>query len=139
MEFTPLSEIDVLNLLPEGDYEFKIKDAVTHRNNANGNESIKLTLSIYDKHNIERNVFCYLTVKFMKLLKHFMDVTGLQDQYLSGHLTPSMCIGQSGFCKIGIQEQEGYQAKNFVKDFINTKAIPTNQVADPNFNDDVAF
>jgi len=121
LSFNPQSEVDILNLMPDGEYDFVVKSADNHRSMKTGNQSIKLTLSVYDKAGKENTVFCYLSPNYMFLLKHFCDATGLEGAYEAGNLSPELCFGKSGRCKIAIEEPaEGsnYLPKNTVKDFV---------------------
>ena len=123
LSFNPLSEVDILNLLPEDEYDFVVKNADNHRSMKTGNQSIKLTLGVYDKAGRENTVFCYLSPNFMFLLKHFCDSVGLEESYEKGILNPAICVNRSGRCKILIEEPEvgtNYMPKNVVKDFIKS-------------------
>lgn len=120
LNFLPLEEEDLLNLLPDGTYDFLVKESVKHRA-PSGNLSIKLTLGIYDNKGAERIIFCYLSQNYMLLLKHFCDSVGLDSAYQSGALSPEICVNRSGKCKVITEHpEEGstYQPKNVVKDFI---------------------
>lgn len=133
LSFAPLSDDDLLNLMPDGDYNFYVKDAQTHRAQ-NGNVSIKLTVAVIDNKNMERLIPCYLSTNFMLLLKHFTDAVGIESAYQSGRLTPEMCLKQNGRCKIIREEpKEGtnYPPKNVIKDFIKRNAGQSKSVSPP--------
>ena len=139
LSFQPLSEEELQTLLPEGEYEFSVKHAESHISKTSGNKSIKLTLAVYNEKGKEFLLFVYLTVNFMRLLKHFCDATELSEKYLLGRLSPEECIGKNGIAYIGIEKQEGttYPPKNVIKDFIKQKKDKT-QVVDF-IDDDLPF
>ncbi len=126
MRFIPLSEdeLQVSSLVPEGIYAYQVvksEDAISKA----GNEYIKLMLKIWDHDGKENLVFTNLAL--IKLLKHFCDLNGMQAEYDSGNIPPSLCSGKSGGrVQIGIEEAKPrndgtgamYPAKNIVKDYI---------------------
>lgn len=120
LNFAPQSEQELLNLIPDGEYNYLVKDAVHHRSKSSGNESIKMTLTVYDQHGREHTIYCYLTTNYMFLLKHFTDSCGLESAYENGSLSPEMCKNQVGRCKVIIEQPEegtNYLPKNIIKDF----------------------
>jgi hypothetical protein len=124
MKFHPVTEEELQNasLAPEGVYRYKViesKDAISKA----GNDYIKLTLKIYDDAGAEHGVFTNLAL--IKLLKHFCDVNGMQDQYQSGDVAASLCLGKSGGVVMVKIEGENpnpnggmYKAKNIIHDYI---------------------
>lgn len=136
LNFSPQSEEEVLNLLPTGEYDFLVKNAEHYTAPSTGNQSIKLTLSVYDANGVEKTLTCFLTVKFMFLLKHFMDSVGLSEQYNAGNLSAEMCLNQSGRCKVIIEQPKDgspYGPKNTIKDFIKKSdavSLPAEQKND---------
>ncbi len=144
LEFPSLAEEECLMLLPEGDYEFFVKDAIEHVSKNTGNESIKLTLEILDSKNIPHTIFDYLTPAFKKKFKHFFDATGMIEQYAKGQLSAEECKGKFGSAKVKIQASDGvYDAKNIINDYIklNGLAPVTGKPKDhdPDLNDDIPF
>lgn len=125
LNFNPLTEEELQTLLGEGQYEFLVRNAEVHISKTSGNKSIKLTIAVYDDKGKEFLLFVYLTVNFMRLLKHFCDATGLTENYLKGQLTPQDCIGKHGLCQVAIEKQEGtaYPPKNVIKDFITSDKL----------------
>lgn len=122
MQFQPLSESEVLNLLPEGEYDFLVENA-EDKVSKSGNDMIKLNLAIWDNQNIKHVVFDYLLAQLMYKVKHFADATGLQDKYESGGYLASDCLNKTGRCKIVIQEDNNssYPPKNVIKDYMKGK------------------
>lgn len=119
MNFNPLSETEVLNLIPAGEYDFLVKEA-EDRHSKTGNEMIKLTLAIWDANGNERIVFDYLLDKLMYKVKHFADAVGLEEKYLAGGYSAQDCLNLSGRCKVIVDEPEEnspYPPKNSIKDY----------------------
>ena len=137
MRFNPLSEEEVLNLLPEGEYDFVVQ-AAEDKVSQKGNDMIKLTLGIWDKKGQEHTVFDYLAMMFK--IKHFADATGLESLYQSGGYDASDCLGKSGKCKVLQEEGKGaFPPKNIVKDYIKSDgshiSIPA-QNKEPSFDNE---
>ncbi len=147
LNFLPKSEQDLLELMPDGEYDFLVRAAENYRNPNNGNQSIKLTVEVYDKNGKAKSIFCYLSPNFLILLKHFCDAVGLEYAYQAGTLSAEMCLSQSGRCKVIIkQPKEGtnYQPKNEIKDFIKGDKKPmippaTDNSKDDGFDNDLPF
>lgn len=135
LQFTPETEEELLDLMPDGEYDFYVKESEKYVNQKNGNQSIKLTLGIINHRNIEKLLNCYLSVNYKLLLKHFCDATGLEEHYKKGTLSPEHCKNQSGKCKIITEIQEGtnYPPKNVIRDFV--KRVPGAQNTAPPVND----
>ena len=117
MQFVPKSEEELNELLPDGIYEFEVlmgEDCVSQ----SGNEQIKLTLLISNQEK-QKIIFDYLTSKAMYKVKHFADVTGLEDKYSAGGYVGADCSRRRGHCKVGRQEaKDSYAAKNIIKDYV---------------------
>lgn len=125
LNFSPQSETEILNLIPDGEYDFVVYESVKHLSKS-GNISIKLTLNVFDNNKQIHTIFCYLTSNFMFLLKHFCDSVGLEEAYSKGILSPEMCGGKRGRCKVIIEDaQEGtsYPPKNVIKDFLKPNSL----------------
>lgn len=138
MLFQPLNEQEVLNLLPEGEYDFHVIDAEDTRSRA-GSEMIKLTLTITDKNGKARTVFDYLLPALMYKVKHFSDASGLEEKYESGGYSAGDCIGKRGRLKLVIDQptNSNYPPKNVVKDYLkNGTKTEDKQPAENNFIDD---
>ena len=124
MRFTPLTEeeLQTASLVPDGIYSYEViksEDALSKA----GNEYIKFTLKVWDNEGREHLIFTNLAL--VKLLKHFCDMNGMQDDYKSGLVIAENCLHKSGgHVMIGIEGEKPnpnggfYPAKNIVKDYI---------------------
>ncbi len=121
MRFEPLSDDQIIRmgLMEKGIYPFEVISAENTISKSN-NEMIKLQLRIWDKEGSERILYDYLLSAFIKKIKHFSDVTGLQDKYQNGNLEAEDCLGKSGNVLIGVQEDKTntYPPKNSVIDYV---------------------
>lgn len=140
--FDPSDDTQLFDLMKEGEYDFLVKDAKAHINQKNGNQSIKLSVQVYNADGSSRIIDCYLSVNYKKLFAHFFSAVGLEDACKSGAITPEICINKSGRCLIGVDAQEGskFDPKNVILDFV--KASPSQQRSqeiDPNFDDNIPF
>lgn len=121
MNFTPKSDADLStgNLLPKGEYDFEVINAVDKVSKAN-NEMIELKLLIYIDGTPARQVFDYLMESVAYKLKHFCYAVGLAKKYDDGTITAIDCNGVSGRCKIIIKEDKtgAYPPKNSIADYV---------------------
>jgi len=151
MKFTPMTDKDIASslLFPEGVYEAEVFEAFDNDANGkplltkNGNEKIDLQCKVYDANQKSRIVKCVLTTAFMKLFKHFCDVTNLQDKYNSGNLTAKDCLSvKTNFLvEIKIKEYVGNDGKDYCMNVISD-FLPLNNKSynkDTPFIDDIAF
>jgi hypothetical protein len=130
LEFEPKSEQELLNLLSEGEYDFHVQSAENWVSHSSGNKSIKLTLYLYTPDGRQFVNYTYLSQNYLLLVKHFCEATDLEQYYNSGKLTPELCIGKKGRCKVIIkQPKEGttYQPQNAIKDFIPRAKMETDK------------
>jgi hypothetical protein len=113
-------------LLSDGVYDFTVVHA-EEKISQSGNEYIFLKLGIWDDQGRERLIFTNLAL--IKLLKHFCDISGLQDKYQLGEVLALDCLHKMGKVEIGIEKGkpklEGgmYPDKNIVKDYIKTTKL----------------
>jgi hypothetical protein len=141
MRFQAKSDEELLNLLPEGEYDFFVKqaeDTVSKK----GNEMIKLTLGILDSNNKEHMLFDYLLESLAFKVKHFAEAVGLEDKYNAGCYVAEDCRNKSGRCYITRQEaKDGFQAKNNVSDYIRASDVSPKQNEEKKFDDslDIPF
>lgn len=149
MRFTPLSneELNMQSLLPDGMYNYQVvksEDAVSRA----GNEYIKATLKVWDNDGREHLVFTNFAL--IKLLKHFCDVNGMENEYLSGNIPAEIFNGKcTGKALIGIEGEKPnpnggmYNAKNIVRDYIvsphGSTLKPLPDVKNDFPNDDLPF
>jgi hypothetical protein len=143
MQFPSKPETELYNLLPPGEYNFYVKDALETFSKSSGNDMIKVTLVVIDAQGKEHTVIDYLLESQLYKIKHICDTTGLKDAYQEGNLTPELLIGKVGVAKIIIDEPEEdspFRPKNVVKDY--SKFPPKSsdpQKQDEFINDDIKF
>jgi hypothetical protein len=152
-QFNPLSdeELDSINLIPDGVYNFEIVKS-QRKVSQSGNNMAALTLKVWDDQGKIHNIFDYLIFSTVPLnirkIKHFCDSIGQIEAYKKGEI-PEEMGGYSGKVHIGIQERqpkkEGgfYDKKNIVIDYVMTdngavKHDSTDNIVD-NFNDEIPF
>jgi len=142
MNFTPLTDeqLQIAALVPEGIYEYtvvKSEDKISKT----GNEYTSITLMVWDENGKEHLIFTNMAL--IKLLKHFCDVNGMQEQYKSGNIPAPNFIGKNGgkVCLSIEGEKQNptggvYKAKNIVKDYIIS---PSGSLTNPLANKPVGF
>lgn len=141
MRFTPKSDEELLNLLPDGEYDFFVKhaeDTVSKK----GNEMIKITIGILDNNNKEHTLFDYLLESLAFKVKHFAQAIGIEEKYNSGGYDAADCVNKSGRCYITKDEaKDGFQAKNSVKDYFKGDEKNPQQNEEKKFDDslDIPF
>lgn len=144
MRFQPKTdkELAVMNLLPEGEYDFEVfeaSDAVS----TNSNEMIKLKLKVWAPDGSERHVYDYLLEAMAHKLRHFAVCVGLDVEYVNGTLKAVQCVGRVGRVKLIIQKDKtgAYPDKNAVKDYVVKEKIAAKAVepAADSPEDDVPF
>ena len=144
LEFPPLDEREILNLLDVGTYEFYTFKAEDTTSKKSGRPMIKLILKVIDKNGEERTVTDYLIDTMLYKVKHYCDSVGLEEEYKSGNLNAALCEGRSGKVKIIIDEPEedsAFNPKNAVKDYVK-HLKPIEKPADPTgefLNDAIPF
>jgi Protein of unknown function (DUF669) len=117
-------EINRINLLPEGVYDYQVIESKEKQSQKTGEDYISLTLKIYDYEGKE-HILYNCNFWNMKIIKHFCDVNGLEEQYNSGNVPAEKCLYKSsGKVVIGIEGEKPdgnggtYRPKNIVKDYI---------------------
>jgi hypothetical protein len=119
MKVQPKTEQECSNLLPAGVYSFEVLEA-TEGKSKKSNDMITLKLGI--EHNEStRGIFDYLVdIDSMAFkIRHFADAVNMLAEYEKGQLNADDLVGLSGKCKLDIQPaQNGYDAKNVVKDYV---------------------
>ena len=123
MRYQPLSEEDANDksnqfaLLKDGDYPFEVLEA-EDKTSKNGNEYIKTKLGVAASPGRQQWVWCNLVPAMEFQLRHLCESTGLLAKYATGQLTARDCIGRTGIASIITKKQDGYEARNEVKDFV---------------------
>jgi hypothetical protein len=125
MRFAPKTKEELANesLLPEGVYPFEVLDAVDTLSKA-GNEMLKLKLVVFGDGS-SPHVYDYLLEKLAYKLRHFAEACSLLAEYEAGELTAQHCLNKEGYCKLGIERQDGYEPRNTVKDYVPPKEPAT--------------
>lgn len=128
MKFEPKTEQEVeeSGLLPKGEYDFEIVSA-EDTTSKKGNDMIALKLHVYNTDGSYKTVLDWLLEAISYKLRHFAYCIGKGDEYETGTLSADGLTGCVGRCRLIIQKQEGYSAKNSVADYI----VPKNGAAEP--------
>lgn len=135
MRFTPKTDKELAeeNLLPKGDYDYEVAEAIDTTSKKSGAEMISLKLRIYHGEGGGRLVNDYLLESMAGKLKSFCDSHGLQRQYEAGTLCAADCIERTGSVAIGIEKDKSgkYPDKNTVFRYV-AKAGETREQGKPN-------
>jgi hypothetical protein len=146
MKFEPMTDKQILesNLIPDGKYKCEVLSATDTDNygnpllSRNGNPKIDLLLKILVNDKM-RTKKCSLTPAFIKVLKHFCDSTGLQEQYENGEVTAEVINKLNKDFIVEIKMNEFVNSKG---DKILTDNVidfhPLEENKSP-FNDDISF
>lgn len=122
--FIPKSESDLNaeRLLPKGEYDFEIGKAENKRFST-GSEGIALTVNIFTQDGAIRLVNDNLIFmeSCMFKLSNFCKATGLYEHYKAGRLDAADCVGRNGRCKLDIEPEGEYPAKNKVTSYVVPK------------------
>jgi hypothetical protein len=149
-------EIQSMNLVPEGQYNFEVVKA-TDKVSKQGNAMLELQLKIWDSSGKERIVFDYLVgiPAMVYKIKNFCQTTGLTEKYNMGSFSAHDCLNKRGTAYIVVQKGsmkiDGgfYPDKNSVKDY-GTANVPlskqdlsvnpsTQKLDSPEFDDHIPF
>lgn len=150
--FTPNTEQQPMNPftpLPEGQYKFKVMEAV-EKISGNGNQYISLTLKIYTDNGKERKVWDKLVnhPKSLFKIKHFCESTRLDQLYNTGSVSADDCLDREGECWLTIDKDD--VNRNAIKYYIasnkdahkkieSMKALYEPAKSTPELNDDIPF
>lgn len=139
MKVTPRTEEEIkyLNMLPEGEYNFLVIDAIEKVSDA-GNEMINLVLQVNNNNKIYRIYDYLIDIEKMSFkFRHCCDSLGILDKYESGNVSSKDFIDKKGRAKFIIQKDKKgiYNPKNVVKDYIVSKKDGNADF----FNDEVPF
>lgn len=139
MKVTPRTEEEIkyLNMLPEGEYNFLVIDAI-EKVSKSGNEMIHLIIKI-TKNNKNYQIHDYLmdTEKMSFKLRHCCESLGILSKYELGEVSSKDFIDKKGSAKIIISVDKNgvYDSKNTVKDY-----LVSNKDGNADFfNDEVPF
>lgn len=122
VQFQPKTEEQVRRLLPDGDYDFEIVQALD-KNSSNGNPMIELNLRIFVGGG-EKFVKDWVMEKVDYKLRHFAFAVGMGPAYEAGGLDAELLVGRAGKVKIGTEPAKGdFPPKNKVVDYV----VPADQ------------
>lgn len=123
MQFTPQSETEIRSemMLPDGEYDFEVEEAVETVSKSSNNEMIALTLRCFrdDGSSALVNDWLVASEKPMCKLKvrTFCESTGILDTYEQGMLSGAVCQALAGRVVIGHKDDPQYGPKNAVIDY----------------------
>lgn len=124
MDFTPTprSELKRNRLLPKGTYDFEIIKAESKTFNS-GSRGIALKVGVFTESGAQMWVDDYLVFVGKALFKvaDFCDAVGLAAAYDAGQLDACDCVGKTGKCRVGIEEQDGYEPRNKITGYVVPK------------------
>lgn len=127
-------------LCPVGVYPFTVLEAADQKSKKSGKDMIKLKVSVHGPEDFDYHVYDYISPEFMHFkFRNFFETTGQLPLYESGKATSSSLVGLQGFASVIVQEQEGYPAKNAIKDYGQKKKRAEVVTAEPGPDDDVPF
>jgi len=135
--YNPEAAVEVI---PAGTYDAVVtaaKDEVSK----NGNDMIKLTLTVYTPvSGVTVNVKDYLVFSNAVLykVKHFCESAGID--FSKGELEGGECVDKNVRVKLDVESQEDYPDKNVVKDYVKRHgAAPVAAKPKPDKDDLVPF
>jgi hypothetical protein len=120
--FTPRSDDDLVNILPEGEHKFTVKKCAPHTSKNTGNESVRLTLEFFKKTGQPVYVDVYLSPSFEIMIKDYCYSVGIGEDYESGCFDVNKQENKSGVAKLVVEEKIGYDKRNKVLKFIRRVA-----------------
>jgi len=132
-------ELQEMSLIEPGQYPFEVIEA-EDRISKSGNEMIWLKLKIWDSLGRERFIFDYLLDSMAHKVKHFCDITNMQDKYENENLLATDCLGKSGHLDLIIQKDKTgqYADRNSVRDYVVKKSVEK-VIETPFVDDDIPF
>lgn len=144
MKFTPKTEEQIKEdmLIPDGTYSFEVVKAWEEDDygnqivDKNGEPMLVIKLKVYLSDNSSRLMKCNLTPSFPKILKHFCDISGLEEEYKNGEVAAKKCL-QAKINGLVMVKKGEYTNKNGerisvnnVNDFIPSSIIKENEFGD---------
>lgn len=131
MNFQPKTEQEIAEskLLPKGDYDFEITDALEKPSKASGKTMIELKLRVSNGKGSARTIFDYLLAETPEKLRNAADAVGILDRYNTGSLSNSDFKGKRGRLKLGIEKDRKHQwpDKNVVIGYIAASGLAIGQ------------
>lgn len=130
--FTPKSdnELNAERLLPEGEYDFEVSKAVD-KTFKSGSVGIALTLMVFTPDGTSRIVNDNLVFSESAMFKvsQFSKAVELYEKYTLGEIDAADCEGRTGRCKVGIEPEGEYPAKNKIKSYVVPKSVKATATA----------
>jgi hypothetical protein len=122
--FTPRSEEELMELAPEGEYDFIITASEERDSKTSGKRMAVITVKFYDENRKCHEIFDFLSYmsKMDWKIKHLCDSCGKIDKWASGifNAEHNKLEGWKGIAKISV-DKTGQRPKNRVKDYIAVK------------------
>jgi hypothetical protein len=118
-------ELSVMNLLPEGDYDFFIESATDKVSKTSGKEMIALILQVYNGSQ-KHTVYDYLVGNSdaglcMLKISNFCECVGIGQAYTDGEINADSLFHLTGRVRIKIENDVKYGSKNVVDAYIIDK------------------
>jgi hypothetical protein len=116
------SELNSERLLPKAEYDFEVTKAEDKRFST-GSEGIALTVMLFVSDGTQRlcNDNLVFSEKAMFKVSNFAKATGLYEQYKAGRIDASDCEGRVGRCKVDIEPEGEFPAKNKITTYVVPK------------------
>ena len=119
-KFTPKTEREVRNLLPDGVYTATVREAEETKSKASGEPMFAITLEVFDE---DRSVKMkdWLLINNSKMafkLRHFCYSAGLDVQYESGVIEDVNMVLRNCNVRIETEDNKSYGVRNRVVDYI---------------------
>lgn len=133
LTYRPYSKDELRPLLPPGIYPFRVESATAKTSSA-GNPMIELVIKARNEGGTTVTIYDYLLMpdtnsddepkiksKTWKI-RNFCYSVGLEDEYMSGTLSPISCNGRSGNAKLYVEQDPNgkYADKNRVAHYIES-------------------
>jgi hypothetical protein len=132
-KFSPKSdsELNAEKLLPAGEYDFEVTKAI-NKTFRSGSVGIALTVMVYAPDGTRRLVSDNLVFSDATIFKlsQFSKCVGLYEKYQQGEIDAADCEGKAGRCKLDIEPEGEFPAKNRIKSYVVPKAKREAQNAD---------
>lgn len=126
----PISELKRNRLMERGTYDFEVRSA-ENKTFQTGSKGILLKCTVFPPNGGEKWMDCNLVFspKALFQVADFCATVGLLANYESGNLDARDCEGRSGKCRVGVEEQEGYDPRNKITGFVVPKVVSQPQAA----------
>lgn len=135
MNYTPVFE----NVLPEGEYFFKIMNA-NEFTAKTGRHMLKINLLAWKDNDTKSNLDYVFPLENFGFLRNVAKAIGELERYENQQLECKHLKDKTGKCEIGIKENALYESENIVKKMLpkDKEEVPSVPVPD-NFDDSIPF